>query len=42
MKSLMGFGLGLQRDFQSIFIVLDEYRGVVDECPLDRAASLLP
>ena len=29
-------------DFSIVVIVLDEYRGIVDKCPLDRAARLLP
>jgi hypothetical protein len=42
MYSSIRFFLGLDRNFSKIFIILDEYRCIVDECPLDRAASLLP
>jgi len=42
MESFIGFGRRLHRDFLSMVIVLDEYRSVVDERPLDRTANLLP
>ena len=42
MKSLIGFVLRFNLDFLSVLIILDEYRGIVDKCALNRAANLLP
>jgi len=41
-ESLIGFGLGLHRNFQGVVIVLHEYWGIVNKCTLNRAARLLP
>ena len=42
MKSFIGFILWFYLNGSSIFIILDEYRGIVDKCTLNRAASLFP
>ena len=42
MHSLIRFFLRLDRNFAVIFIILYEDRGIVDECPLDRATLFLP
>ena len=42
MQSSMLFVHRVNLDFSSAVIVLDEYRGIVDKCPLDRATRLLP
>ena len=38
----MLFVLRLNLDFSIVVIIRDKYRGVVDECPLDRATRFLP
>ena len=42
MEAFIGFFLRLNLDLLSVLIILDEYRGIVDKCTLDRAANLLP
>ena len=42
MQSLISFVLRLNLDFHCVFIIRDEYRGIVDKCALNRAANLLP
>ena len=42
MESFIGFVLRFNLDFLSVLIIRDEYRGVVEKCTLNRAASLLP
>jgi len=42
MKSFIGFVLRFNLDFLFVFIILDEYRGIVDKCALYRAANLFP
>jgi hypothetical protein len=42
MQSFIGFVLRLNLDFHSELIILDEYRGIMDKCALNRAANLLP
>ena len=42
MKSFIGFFLWFDLDCPSVVIILDEYRGIVDKCALNRAANLLP
>ena len=42
MKSLIGFVLRFNLDFLSVLIVLDEYRGIVDNCALNRTANFFP
>jgi len=42
MKSLVSFVLRFNLDFLSVFIILDEYRGIADKCSLNRAANFFP
>ena len=42
MQSFISFVLRFNLDLLSVFIILDEYRGVADKCALNRAANLLP
>ena len=42
MQSFIGFVLRFDLDFHSVLIILDEYRGIVDKCALNRATNLLP
>jgi len=42
MQSFISFVLRLNLDFHCVFIIRDEYRGVVDKCALNGAANLLP
>jgi hypothetical protein len=42
MKSLVSFVLRFNLDFLSVFIILDEYRGIVDKCSLNRTANFFP
>ena len=41
-QSFISFGLRLNLDFHSELIILNEYRGIMDEYALNRAANLLP
>ena len=41
-KSFISFLQRLNLDFHSELIILDEYRGIMDKCALNRAANLLP
>jgi len=42
MKSFIWFILWFNLNCLAVFIILDEHRGIVDKCTLDRAANLLP
>jgi hypothetical protein len=42
MKSLISFVLWFNLDCLFVLIILYEYRGIVDEYTLNRAANLLP
>ena len=42
MQSSMLFVLRLDLDFLIVVIIRDEYRSIVDKCPLDRATRFLP
>ena len=41
-QSFIGFVLRLNLDFHLELVILDEYRGIMDKCALNRAANLLP
>jgi len=42
MQSFIGFVLWFNLNSLSVLIILDEYRGIVDKCALNRATDLLP
>jgi hypothetical protein len=42
MESFIGFVLRFNLNFLYVLMIRDEYRGIVDKCALNRAASLLP
>ena len=42
MQSSMLFVLRLDHNFSIVVIIRDEYRGIVDKCPLDRATRFFP
>jgi len=42
MQSFISFVLRFDLDCLSVLIILDEYRGMVDKCALNRAALHLP
>jgi hypothetical protein len=42
MQSLIHFVMGLNLNFSSVFVILDEYRGIMNKRPLNSSASLLP
>ena len=42
MQSLIHFVMRLNLDCLFVIIVLDESRGIMDKCTLNRAANLLP
>jgi len=42
MKTFISFVLRLNLNFLSVLIILDECRGIADQCALNRTANLLP
>ena len=42
MQSFIGFVLRFYLNFSPFFMILNKYRGVMDKCSLNGAASFLP